>query len=112
MSNKQYVGKTFAGAINQSPTTRLNNLPTTTVRRSGTVSADSIAAINIIGGLQAVIDVTTLVTGQSLLLVATGGVAATVQLSNGATVAGSTSYILKPGNFLSVYFDGTNLVCE
>jgi hypothetical protein len=31
-------------------------------------------------------------------------------LSNGGTVAGSLSYTLKPGNFLNVQFDGTNLM--
>jgi Na+-translocating ferredoxin:NAD+ oxidoreductase RnfE subunit len=108
-TNKQYVGPTFAGTIDVSPTTPVFNLPTVNVVRGGLVGAGSIAALNIIGPFAAVIDATTLVSGQQLLLLASGGVAATVALSNGGTVAGFLNFALKPGNFVTVTFDGTNL---
>jgi hypothetical protein len=44
-----------------------------------------------------------------LLLVATGGVPATLRLDNNGTIAGQNVYTLKPGTNLLVSFDGTNL---
>ena len=108
-SNRQYVGPTFAGTIDQSPTTPVFNLPTKNILRGGTIDASSVSVLNIIGSFSIVIDTTKLITSQTLLLLASGGVSATVTLSNGGTIAGSQSYLLKPGNFLSVVFDGTNL---
>jgi hypothetical protein len=109
--NRQYVGKSYAGNIDASPTTPVFNLPTVNVLRSGTVGVSGISAVNIIGGFKVVIDAATLVNGQVLLMLASGGVAATVSLSNGGgTIAGVTGgYLLKPGNFLTVQFDGMNL---
>jgi hypothetical protein len=108
-TNRQYVGPDFAGTIDQSPTTPVFNLPPKNILRGGTVDASSISVLNIIGGFSIVIDTTKLTTSQALLLLASGGVSATVTLSNGGTIAGLQSYPLKPGNFLSVVFDGTNL---
>jgi len=108
--NKQYVGSLFAGTIDISATTPLWNTPSKNVVRSGLVSAANLAALNIIGGLAVVIDASSMTSGQTLLIVASGGVAASVSLSNGGTVAGDANYILQPGDFLSVQFDGTNLV--
>jgi hypothetical protein len=80
------------------------------VLRGGVVALPSaVAVLNIIGGFAVVIDASSLVDTQTMLLLASGGVPATVSLNNGGTIAGSQNYTLKPGNFLSVQFDGTNL---
>ncbi len=50
-----------------------------------------------------------LVKTQSLLIVATGGVTATIELDNGGTIAGLAPYVLNPGTVLEVVYDGTNL---
>ena len=50
-----------------------------------------------------------LVNTQTLLIVATGGVGAVLSLDNGGTIAGLATYLLAPGDFLSVSYDGTNL---
>jgi hypothetical protein len=109
-TNKQYVGPTFAGTIDQSPTTPVFNLPTKNILRGGIVNASGMSVLNIIGAFSVVIDASTLVSSQTLLLLASGGVSASVSLSNGGTIAGSQNYTLKPGDFLNVGFDGTNLV--
>lgn len=110
MGNRQYVGVSYSGTIDQSPTTPVFNLPTMNILRGGVVALPSgVSVLNIIGGFEVVINSTSLVTNQVLLILATGGVPASLALSNGGTIAGSQNYILKPGNFLSVLFDGTNL---
>jgi hypothetical protein len=57
-----------------------------------------------------VIDAAGLVTGQTLLIVATGGIPASVQPNNAGTIAGSAVYTLRPGTALTVQFDGINLI--
>jgi hypothetical protein len=108
-TNRQYVGPTFAGTIDISATTPLYNLPTANVLRSGSVNPANLDCINIIGGFAVVLESAGFVSGQQLLIVATGGVPATLKLDNGGTIGGLGVYTLNPGTALSVTFDGTNL---
>jgi hypothetical protein len=108
--NKQYNGPNYAGPIDTSPTTALNALPTVKVQGSGLLSLPSgTACVNIIGKFNVVLQSASLVTNQTLLIVATGGVPANLSLDNGGTIATLATYLLAPGDFLSVSFDGTNL---
>ena len=108
--NRQYNGTTYSGAIDTSPTTALNALPTVKVQSSGLLSLPpGTACINIIGKFNVVLRSASLVTNQTLLIVATGGVPANLSLDNGGTIATLATYLLAPGDFLSVSFDGTNL---
>jgi hypothetical protein len=109
--NRQYNGSTYSGPIDTSPTTALNALPTVKVQQSGNLNLPSgTVCINIIGNFNVVLISGSLVTNQTLLIVATGGVPANVSLDNNGTIAGVTgNYLLTPGDFLAVSFDGTNL---
>jgi hypothetical protein len=109
--NRTYQGATYSGNIDTSPTTALNTLPTVKVQSSGLLSLPSgTACVNIIGSFDVVLTSASFVTNQTVLIVATGGVPAKVSLDNGGTVAGITGkYLLTPGDFLAVSFDGTNL---
>jgi hypothetical protein len=108
--NYQYQGPTYAGNIDISPTTALNTLPTVKVQSSGKVSLPpGTSCINIIGNFNVVLQSATLVNSQTLLIVATGGVPASLSLDNGGTIATLAKYLLAPGDFLSVSYDGTNL---
>jgi hypothetical protein len=103
------VGVQYSGPIDVGPTTPVQLLPTVNVVRAGTVNPSNLWCINIIGGFLVTIQSAGLTTGQRLLIVATGGVSAILKLDNGGMVGGTTVYTLKPGNFLSVSFDGMNL---
>jgi hypothetical protein len=108
--NRQYNGSTYSGPIDVSPTTALNTLPTVKVQSSGLLSLPSgTACVNIIGRFNVVLQSASLVTNQTLLVVATGGVPANLSLDNGGTIAGLATYFLTPGDFLSASFDGVNL---
>jgi hypothetical protein len=108
--NRQYNGPTYSGPIDTSPTTALNTLPTVKVQASGLLSLPSgTACINIIGKFNVILQSASLVPNQTLLVVATGGVPANLSLDNGGTIATLAAYLLAPGDFLSVSFDGTNL---
>ena len=102
----EYVGPNYAGTL---PNSYLYLLPTTTVVRSGSVNPASLSCINVIGGFAVTIQSAGLVKSQTLLIVATGGVTATLKLDNGGTISGQSVYTLKPGTLLLVAFDGTNL---
>jgi hypothetical protein len=102
----EYVGPTYAGRL---PASYLYLLPTVTVLRSGTVNPSGVSCLNIIGGFAVTIQSAGLVNTQTLLIVATGGVAAMLKLDNGGTISGQSVYTLKPGTLLLVAFDGTNL---
>jgi hypothetical protein len=80
------------------------------VVRPGSVDLANLNCINIIGGFAVTIQSSGLVTNQVLLIVATGGVSATLQLDNGGTIAGSAVYTLNPGSALTVQFSGENLI--
>jgi hypothetical protein len=102
----QYVGSKYAGTL---PNPSFYILPTQNVVRSGSINPASLSCLNIIGGFNVTIQAAGLVNTQTLLIVATGGVAATLKLDNGGTVGGQSIYTLKPGTLLLVTFDGTNL---
>jgi hypothetical protein len=102
----EYVGPTYQGRLPQS---YLYLLPTANVIRPGVVNPQGLSCLNIIGGFNVTIQSAGLVNTQALLIVATGGVAATLKLDNGGTVSGQSIYTLKPGTLLLVAFDGTNL---
>jgi hypothetical protein len=76
---------------------------------SGSINPANLSCLNIIGGFAVTLQTTGLVNGQTLLIIATGGVAATLKLDKGGTVSGQSIYTLKPGTLLLVQFDGTNL---
>ena len=99
----------YIGPSANSPTTPVKLLPTLDVVRPGTVNPANLSCINIIGAFLVTIQSAGLVTGQRLLILATGGVSASLKLDNGGTIGGAAVYTLKPGNFLSVSYDGTNL---
>jgi len=109
--NRMYQGATYAGPIDVSPTTALNTLSTVKVQSSGLLSLPSgTQCINIIGSFNVVLQSASLVNNQTLLVVVTGGVPANLSLDNGGTIAGTAGkYLLTPGDFLSVSYDGTNL---
>ncbi len=102
----EYVGPNYQGHLPQS---YLFLLPTANVLRSGPINPANLSCLNIIGGFAVTIQAAGLVTTQTLLIVATGGVAAKLKLDNGGSVSGQSIYTLKPGTLLLVAFDGTNL---
>ena len=102
----EYVGPNYRGHLPQS---YLYLLPTANVLRSGPINPANLSCLNIIGGFAVTIQAAGLVTTQTLLIVATGGVAAKLKLDNGGSVSGQSIYTLKPGTLLLVAFDGTNL---
>lgn len=102
----EYAGPLYEGNLPQS---YLYLLQTLNVLRPGTVNPTGLGCLNIIGGFLVTIQTAGLVNTQSLLILATGGVAATLKLDNGGTIAGQSVYVLKPGTLLQVSFDGTNL---
>ena len=108
--NRQYNGPTYSGPIDVSPTTALNTLSTVKVQSSGLLSLPSgTQCINIIGSFNVILQSASLVNNQTLLVVATGGVPTSLSLDNGGTIATFAKYLLTPGDFLSVSYDGTNL---
>jgi hypothetical protein len=92
----------------------LYQVPTITVRESGTYDFTAIQAANIFGGLNPAqgpvltIDAETLVATQSIVFVNTGMKPAVLRLSSGGTIDGESDYVLMPGN-VTFQFDGTNL---
>jgi hypothetical protein len=104
----EFSGPTFSGLVT-SPTTLVQNLPTLTCVRAGLVNVSGLSCLNIICDGLVTIDASTLVNTQSLLLVATGGVVASIALSNKGTIAGSLIFKVNPGPPASLTYDGTNL---
>lgn len=102
----EFVGPNYVGTL---PNPAFYILPTTNVVRPGPVNPANLGCLNIIGGFNVTIQSAGLVNNQALMIVATGGVAATLKLDNGGTVGGQSIYALKPGTLLLVQFDGTNL---
>jgi hypothetical protein len=102
----EFVGPNYVGTL---PNPAFYILPTQNVVRPGTVNPVGLGCLNLIGGFLVTIQSAGLVNTQRLLIVATGGVAATLKLDNGGTIAGQSVYTLKPGTLLLVAFDGTNL---
>ncbi len=102
----EYVGPNYQGHLPQS---YLYLLQTMNVLRSGPVNPANLSCLNVIGGFAVTIQAAGLVTTQTLLIVATGGVPATLKLDNNGTISGKSIYTLNPGTLLLVAFDGTNL---
>jgi len=94
---------------NNLPQSYLYLLPTANVLRSGPINPANLSCLNIIGGFNVTIQSAGLVNSQTLLIIATGGVPATLKLDNNGTISGQSVYTLKPGTLLLVRFDGTNL---
>jgi|SRR6516162_3529307 hypothetical protein len=108
--NRIYNGPTYSGRIDISPTTALYNLPTVNVLQSGKLNLPpGTRCVNVIGNFNIVLQSASLVNGQELFTVATGGVPANLSLDNGGQIGGLATYYLTPGDFLLVVFDGTNL---
>ena len=102
----EYVGPNYVGTL---PNVPFYLLPTTNVLRSGSINPANLSCLNIIGGFAVTLQAAGLVKTQTLLIVATGGVAATLKLDNGGTIGGQSVYTLNPGTVLLAGFDGTNL---
>jgi len=102
----EYVGPNYVGTF---PNVPFYLLPTTNVVRSGPINPANLSCLNIIGGFTVTIQAAGLVNTQTLLIVATGGVAAKLKLDNNGTISGQSVYTLNPGTVLLVAFDGTNL---
>jgi hypothetical protein len=102
----EYVGSLYQGHLPQS---YLYLLPTANVLRSGSINPANLGCLNIIGGFAVTIQSAGLALNQTLMIVATGGVSATLKLDNNGTISGQSIYTLKPGTLLLVQFDGTNL---
>jgi hypothetical protein len=102
----EYVGPNYVGTL---PNVPFYLLPTANILRSGPINPANLSCLNIIGGFALTIKSSGLMNTQTLLIVATGGVAATLKLDNGGTISGQSIYTLKPGTILLVQFDGTNL---
>lgn len=102
---------------NNSPTVRLNNVPTLVVSRStaspATQSisfAGNIQAVNFIAGVNAILLSATLIRNASYLFVNSQPGGVTLTLDNGGTINGQTTpYILGFGTPIEFQFDGTNL---
>ena len=101
--NKMFSGPTYSRPIDVSPTTALYNLPTVTVQQSGALNLSGITCVNVIGSFNVAVQAASLVNGQNLLIVATGGVPAKVSLfylgiwSTGVTFYPSTVGSKEPG---------------
>jgi hypothetical protein len=102
----EYVGPNYVGTL---PNPSFYILPTANIARPGVVNPQGLSCLNIIGGFNVTIQSAGLVNSQTLLIVATGGVAATLKLDNNGTISGQNIYTIRPGTLLLVQFDGTNL---
>jgi len=91
----------------------LDNAPTLRVLRqpSSPVDISAYWAVASIGAFSIVIDTSTLsASSNAKVFAALGGVGCTLSLSNGGTIGGATSYVLKAGQITTFQFDGTNFV--
>jgi hypothetical protein len=102
-------------AVN-SPTVRLNTVPTLVVSRSTaepvtkSVSfANNIQCVNFVAGMIANLQSATLTNSAVYLFVNTGSGVVNLILDNGGTVGGLAIYNLKPGAAIEFGFNGTNL---
>lgn len=102
----EYVGPLYQGRL---PENYLRLVETLDVLRSSSINPANLGCLNVIGGFNIVIQTSGLIHNQTLLIVATGGVAATLRLDSGGLVAGQSVYTLKPGTLLTASWDGTNL---
>jgi hypothetical protein len=111
--NVQFVDAVVLGV--NSPTVKLNNLPTLTISRASadpqpkSISLAGVQCVNFICGLIATLESATLITNTTYLLVNTGSGGVSLSLDNGGTVGGLGNFILKPGAVVELQFDGTNL---
>jgi hypothetical protein len=112
--NVQFVDAVVLGV--NSPTVKLNNLPTLTIGRASadpqpkSVSfANNIQCVNFIAGMSALLQSATLTKNALYLFVNTGSGRVTLALDNGGTVGTLATYILVSGQVIEFFFDGTNL---
>ena len=112
--NVQFVDAVVLGV--NSPTVKLNNLPTLTIGRSSgepqpkSISfAHNIQCINFINPVSALLQSATLTANVFYLFANTGLGQVTLALDNGGTVGTLATYILVSGQIVEFFFDGTNL---
>jgi hypothetical protein len=112
--NVQFVDAVVLGV--NSPTVKLNNLPTLKIGRASadpqpkSISLAGVQCINFICGLSALLQSATLITNTTYLFVNTGSGAVSLSLDNSAgTIGGLGTYILRPGAVVELQYDGTNL---
>jgi len=98
-----------------SPTVRLNNVPTLVVSRSTAdpvrqnISLANIQCLNFVAGMIANLQSATLTNSAIYLFVNTGSGVVNLILDNGAAIGGVAIYNLKPGAAIEFAFNGTSL---
>jgi hypothetical protein len=110
---------TFVNAVTlgvNSPTVKLNTLPTLIVSRSTAESpnknisfAGNVQCVNFLCGVNAILQTATMVAIATYLFVNTGSGTVVLSLDNAGTVGGAATYNLAPGAVVEFSFDGTKL---